>query len=56
MMNRKPKYDKEALKGNIERAKQNIQLFQDAIQKEHENIAALKQLIKEIEEENGGGQ
>ena len=47
-MERKIKYNLEALKGNLERCDKNIALFQDAIRKEYEMKARLQELINEI--------
>ncbi|MEW6606077.1 MAG: hypothetical protein AB1414_01315 [bacterium] len=49
---RKPEYDKEALKKNIERCISNIKLFGEVIEKEKAMIEKLKRLIKEIEAES----
>ncbi|OGC61192.1 hypothetical protein A2890_01530 [candidate division WWE3 bacterium RIFCSPLOWO2_01_FULL_53_14] len=42
-------YEKEALFAGLEKRKQNIKIFEEAIAKEHEEIEREKEMIKIIE-------
>ena len=44
-----PDYTADGLKRGIEQAKKNIKTFEDAIEKEEEQIKQFKWMIKEIE-------
>lgn len=54
-MKRKPRYDLEALKANLERCDRNIALFREVIEKEYASKAELQRLIDELEEEKQDG-
>ena len=45
-----PRYDPEALRNDIERSKNNIKLFEEAIEKERKTIKEFKRFIKGIEQ------
>jgi uncharacterized protein Yka (UPF0111/DUF47 family) len=47
---KKPPYEKESLKRNIEKCYETIKSFQEAIEKEYQRISDLKKYIKDIEE------
>jgi hypothetical protein len=42
-------YDKDALKAGVEKAKENIKIFREAIAKEMQTIADYEYMIQEIE-------
>jgi len=44
-------YETEGLKQGIEKAKENIKIFEDAIEKELKTIAEYKQMIEVLENE-----
>jgi len=46
-------YDIQALKDSIEKAKQNIKVFEDAIEKERKTIVEYRILIDDIETRKG---
>jgi len=54
MIEKKIKYNIDALRKNIENCDKSIVLFQEAIQKEIRTKAELQALIAEIEKENQG--
>ena len=47
---KKPPYDKDALQQNIEKCRENIKIFQAAIEKEYQTITLLEAYIRDIEE------
>ena len=47
---KKPPYDKDALQQNIEKCRENIKIFQAAIEKEHQTITFLEAYIRDIKE------
>ena len=51
---RKPPYDKVALQQNVEKCRENIKIFQIAIEKEHQTISLLEAYIRDIKEYEKG--
>jgi len=43
-------FDPSALKGGIEKCKENIKVFEEAIQKEHDTIQEYRGMIDKIQE------
>jgi ABC-type Zn2+ transport system substrate-binding protein/surface adhesin len=48
---KKPRYDHDSMKANIQRIKNNIELFKQTILKEEESIAKFREIVKVLQED-----